>query len=148
MRPFSCCRMLRVTIWREVPFTWISSYFTRQSILCIIHFAQRAAARVPTSSNMGQQLPNPGRGESLTSICENIVLFLSVGREKLLKKPLGMRRRWSLFCSFICWQSRSNVAREHFDFLLSLFWNFHVILSYYVVSSLNSDSSFIYGRCL
>lgn len=38
---------------------------------------------------MGQQLPNPGRGESLISICENIVLFLYVGREKLLKQATG-----------------------------------------------------------
>lgn len=45
--------------------------------------------RVPISSNMGQQLPNPGRGESLISICENTVCFLYVGREKLLKQATG-----------------------------------------------------------
>lgn len=65
---------------------------------------------------MGQQLPNPGRGESLISICENIVLLLYVGIEKLLKQDTGnveeeMEFVLLFFFFFkICWQSRSNVA--------------------------------------
>jgi len=65
-----------------------------------IHFAQFAAVRVPKSSNMGQQLPNPGRGESLISICEKIVLFLYVGREKLLKQATGNVEEMECVLSF------------------------------------------------
>lgn len=84
--------------------------------------------RVPISSNMGQQLPNPGRGESLISICENTVCFLYVGREKLLKQATGNVEEiefvlfFIYFFFLICWQSRNNVAQERFHFLHSLLW--------------------------
>lgn len=84
--------------------------------------------RVPISSNMGQQLPNPDRGESLISICENTVCFLYVGREKLLKQATGNVEEiefvlfFIYFFFLICWQSRNNVAQERFHFLHSLLW--------------------------
>lgn len=77
---------------------------------------------------MGQQLPNPGRGESLISICENTVCFLYVGREKLLKQATGNVEEiefvlfFIYFFFLICWQSRNNVAQERFHFLHSLLW--------------------------